>query len=204
MSYAATLIGLAAVHLAANASPGPNFLLLSRVAAGQSRSAGLTVALGLTVGAGIWAAMAALGLGALSAMAWLQDTLRLIGGAYLVYLGLCIAWRADGVFDSAIQGGMVDWTSFRLGVMTNLANPLSLLFFGAIFAALLPPTLPTWVRIAAVAVIVADALIWYVALAFAFSLPPVRQVYCRMKRRLDQLMGSLLAVFGVRLMLTMR
>jgi amino acid exporter len=38
------------------------------------------------------------------------------------------------------------WRPFRRGVIANLANPISVIFFSSIFAAVLPPELPVWVR----------------------------------------------------------
>ena len=204
MSYTAMLLTLAAVHIAANASPGPNLLLVTRVAAGQSREAGFWTALGLTVGAAIWATVAALGLSLLSYMDWLQHALRILGGAYLFYLAARIWSGAPLTPEGHPTMAGISWRPFRLGLMTNLANPLSLVFFGGIFAALLPPALPAWVRAAAVAVIVVDALLWYVALALMLSVAPIRLAYRRAKRWIDRAMGGILALFGLRLMLSAR
>lgn len=204
MSYLPTLAALAAVHIAANANPGPNMLLVSQVAASRSRADGLKAALGLTTGAAIWAIAAALGLGMLSYLDWLQGLLRLAGGAYLIYLGAQIWSKAALARTPPWLRAEAGWRSFRMGVTTNLANPLSLVFFTGIFAALLPPELPAWVRAAAVAVIAVDALLCYVGLALAFSLPPARRAYRRAQRWIDRVTGGILALFGLRLMLAAR
>jgi threonine/homoserine/homoserine lactone efflux protein len=60
------------------------------------------------------------------------------------------------------------------------------------------------VRAAAVAVIAIDALVWYAALAFTFSIGPARRVYGRARRWLDRLMGGVVALFGLRLILAAR
>jgi threonine/homoserine/homoserine lactone efflux protein len=204
MSIAVTLGSLMAVHLAANASPGPNMLLVTQVAASASRAAGLRAALGLAAGATLWAAAAAAGLGVLSHVAWLQSTLRALGALYLVYLGARVWATAGRVAAATEPAPRAAWPLFGRGVATNLANPASLAFFGGIFAALLPPDLPLWVRLAAVAVIAADALLWYLALAYLFSAPAVRRGYARARRAIDRVMGGLLVLFGVRLLLSSR
>ena len=113
--------------------------------------------LGLSAGAVVWAAAAAVGLGLLSQLAWLQDVLRWVGGAYLVYLGIQKLCRTE-------QGPVslhatTRWQAFRAGVLLNLANPYCLLFFAGTFAAMLPMDLPYWFRAAAVAIILVDALL---------------------------------------------
>ena len=205
MEYVVTLATLAAVHMAWNAGPGPNVVLVAHIAARDSRRAGLHAALGLTVGASIWAAAAVVGLGLLSALEWLQRALRLAGAAYLVFLGITL-WRKPAMPDrsEAAPAGVSGWRSFRLGVTANLANPISVIFFSGIFAAILPSGLPIRVRAAAVLVIAVDALLWYATLAFVFSAAPARRSYRGARRWIDRAAGALMVGFGVRLAFSAR
>jgi threonine efflux protein len=202
MSYTATLLAIAAIHIVGNLSPGPNLVLVSQVSAAQSRHAGVLAAVGLTLGAVVWATAASAGLGLLSSLAWLQELLRVLGGAYLIYLGvrkLCGTGEA-----SASLQATTNWQAFRAGVLLNLANPYCLIFFGGVFAAMLPADSPYWFRAAAVAVIFLDALLWYAALAYVFSVTAVSSFYNRMRTLLDRIAGGLLTVFGLRLILPTR
>jgi threonine efflux protein len=206
MDHAAILATLAAVHLAWNLGPGPNVVIVAHMAARESRAAGLKAALGLTAGAVIWASAAAVGLGLLSAIEWLQQIVRIAGGAYLFWLGIGL-WRNAGRETAATvppPQRASGWRPFWLGVSANLANPISLIFFSGIFAAILPPDLPTWVRAAAVLVIAVDALAWYAALAFVFSSGPARRRYRRSRRWIDRIAGTAMVVFGARLALSVR
>lgn len=202
MSYAATLLAIAAIHLAGNLSPGPNLVLVSQVAAAQSRRAGLLASIGLTLGAVIWATAAAVGLGMLSKLAWLQELLRYLGGAYLIYLG-CRKLGGSSQESTPLHA-TTNWQAFRAGVLLNLANPYCMIFFGGVFAAMLPGDAPYWFRAAAVGVIFADALLWYGALAFVFSIAAISSFYSRIRKWLDRIAGGLLAIFGLRMMLSSR
>lgn len=96
----ATLVG---VWVAAICSPGPDLLLLVRVAS-RSRARGLAAALGIVAGIVVWLALTLAGLGALLAAApWLLPALQIAGGAYLVWLGVS-ATRA-GVRQLRSAGG---------------------------------------------------------------------------------------------------
>ncbi|TIP27033.1 MAG: hypothetical protein E5X67_17620 [Mesorhizobium sp.] len=202
MSYTATLVALAAIHIAGNFSLGPNLLLVSQVAAAQSRRAGLLAGIGLTLGAVVWATAAAVGLGLLSKLAWLQELLRFLGGAYLIYLGCRKLWGSAQA--NTPLNATTTWQAFRAGFLLNLANPYCLIFFGGVFAAMLPADSPYWFRAAAVAVIFADALLWYGALAFVFSIAAISSFYGRIRKWLDWIAGGLLTVFGLRMMLSSR
>src|SRR5690349_4105243 len=93
MSYLVALAGIGAVQLMAAMSPGPAFLVVSRISVGESRRAALGAAFGVATAAFIWAVAATLGMHILLAeAAWLYGTLKLIGGIYLVWLGIQ-SWR---------------------------------------------------------------------------------------------------------------
>ena len=76
-----------------------------------------------------------------------------------------------------------DWTAFRLGLFTSLSNPKALLFFAGLFTALLPPTLPLWIRVASVGIIFLDSLGLHSALAWFFSTEGAQQAYTEYRGR---------------------
>ena len=91
-AFAVLLSILAAIAIGAM-SPGPSFVLVSRIAVVSSRSHGLASALGMGVGGAFFAALAVLGLTALlMQFEWLYLMLKILGGGYLIYLAIKI-WR---------------------------------------------------------------------------------------------------------------
>jgi threonine efflux protein len=204
MSYALTLGGVAAVHLLAVATPGPAFVVVSRVAVAQPRGVALSAALGAAMAAFGWAVAASVGVAALLASAaTLFLGLKLIGGAYLVWLGVQ-AWRHAGVppptASAAATARMRPMQAWRLGVTTNLSNPKVIIFFGSIFVALFAPGTPAWVRIAALGIVACNEALWYTLLAVAFSSPPVQSAYRAARRWVDRVTGTLMVGFGARLL----
>ena len=194
------LLEIFLVHVAAMVSPGPNVLQVTRAAIAESRRTGLYVALGVATGSAIWAASAALGLALLlDRLTLLYDAARILGGVYLVYLGVQTLRSATAPLDVAGAGGMArsPARAWRLGVLTNLSNPKAVVFFGSIFAALVPQDASFGMRAAAVAVIVVDATAWHCLLALVFSTPRARAVYARAKRWLDRVAGTVMVGFGL-------
>jgi threonine efflux protein len=148
----------------------------------------------------ILASAAALGLGLLlTDAAWLDRGLRVVCGGYLVYLGFQM-WRgartpmATALAGSATCAGVV----YRRGVLTNITNPKSAIFFGSVLTGLLPPSTPIWVRVVAVAICVTNSAVWHTLLAYAFSADAVHRIYGRAKTTLDRIAGTLMAALGVR------
>jgi threonine/homoserine/homoserine lactone efflux protein len=162
------------------------------------------VGIGLALGAVAWATAAIVGIGALSCLTWLQEFLRYVGGAYLVWLGLKMAMGTKAAPRSVAVPAGTYWRVLRVGLIANLANPYCLVFYGGTFAALLPADLPISVRAAAVVVIGVDGLLWYGALAYLFSTTPARRAYGRVRWWFERLMGGLLALSGLRTLFVSR
>jgi len=206
-SYLLPLLGLAAVHLMAAASPGPSFVLVAQTAVGSGRRAGLLAAFAMMLGAVAWAAAALYGLQALFArFEWLYLAMRIGGGLYLLYLAVML-WRhapeplpepgAVGGKTGAMQG-------FVRALLLQLSNPKVVVFFGSIFLALLPADPPGWMLAATLAIVAFNEFTWYVLITLLFSGGPARTIYRRPKVWLDRIMGGALALLGLRLALLSR
>lgn len=205
MSHAVVLGSVFVVHVLAMLSPGPNVLVVTQTAASRTRRAGLLVALGVATGAAIWSGAALLGLSVLFArIPWVYGALKLVGGVYLLYLAFKL-WRgADRPLVIPNREGattQTDGQAFRLGLLTNLTNPKALVFYGSIFAALLGPDLPAWVRLAAFAIVVGNATLWHGALACFFSAAGTQQFYQHIRRWIDRIAALALALLGLKMLL---
>jgi threonine efflux protein len=195
-----TLLTVFVFHWAILVTPGANVVLVSTLAADRSRADAVFASLGITCVAGLWALLAALGIGgAFNALPAIRLALQIAGGAYLVAVALRL-WHARGsaTVGSPLRDGRHG--AFRLGFLTNVTNPKSALFFGSLFASALPPDPSTALVAAAVAIVVFNALAWHLSLAVVLSQPRVRVAYARKRRTLNRGAALLVGVFGTRLL----
>src|ERR687887_602325 len=89
MDAIGTLVAVFAVFLPALILPGPDFVGVVRSSLTRGTTAGLLTTLGVTIGLGMYATLSLLGLSAvLVKYQWLTWAVRVLGGAYLVYLGI--------------------------------------------------------------------------------------------------------------------
>ncbi len=87
MSDITSILGIAAAIGIGAASPGPSFLMVARTAASSGRASGLSAALGMGLGALLFAIASLLGLNAIFvAVPSLYVSLKIVGGLYLAYL----------------------------------------------------------------------------------------------------------------------
>lgn len=203
--YASLLAGIASTWLLACLSPGPSFVVISSTAIAVSRWAG--VLLGLSVAAAhlTWATAVMAGLGVLlSHVPWLYKAFKLMGAAYLAYLGLKMilaAWRGQAAMDMKPVPTTTAGRYLGKGYLVAISNPTAAIFFGSVFSAMLPSAAPLWVYLSAIGVVAGVSLFWHGGIAIAFSLRPIQIAYRHLKRSVDGLTGSVLVLLGVRLAL---
>ncbi len=168
----AMLMTFAAVSVALTLLPGPDMMFVIRNGT-HGRGPAVAAGLGAASAALGWGVAAAFGVAALlqrSADAF--EVVKLIGAAYLVFLGLKTLWQSRGKPDV----GMADdaavpasrWTAFGKGVGIDLLNPKTGLFYVAVLPQVIPagmPVLRSTLLFAGVDSLVAAALLSGVACA---------------------------------------
>ncbi len=121
-------------------TPGPIVTLIVATGARQGTRAALTAVAGATSGNAVLLACIALGLGwILQTSAEVFDALRLLGAAYLIWLGIQ-AWRHAGEKAQALAPAahVHAWRGFVVAI----TNPKSIAFFTAFLPQFIDPTLP--------------------------------------------------------------
>jgi RhtB (resistance to homoserine/threonine) family protein len=198
----ASLLTITGIWTITVLSPGPNFLATSHAALAHSRRAGVLVAAGISLGTTIWATASLLGLGLLFQTAgWLYHVVRVVGAAYLIYLGLrmILAARARTATAGPVGPGVSGLQAFRRGMLTDLGNPKAAAFFTSLFAVAVPPLAPLWFDAAIVAAVVVIAGGWYATVACAMASRPVAAFYRRAQRIISYAAGAVFIGFGIRL-----
>lgn len=187
-------------------SPGPNLLLVVQASMSSGRRSGIVAGLGVAAGDGIYAALGLFGMAALIAQGgWLFHMVKLVGGAYLIWYGIAMIRDRRSAEVPVESAGAASATSakryFLRGLVTDLANAQTVLFFASIFAVTLTAETPAWAKAASWAGIVAVSILWRIFISYAFSAPAVRRGYARARALLEKAIGGALALFGGRLIL---
>ncbi|MFE7241260.1 LysE family translocator [Streptomyces sp. NPDC057580] len=168
------LIAFIGVAAGMVALPGADFTVVVRNAL-ASRAAGVATALGVAGGLLIHTALAVAGLAAvLVAMPVLFRAVQLLGGAYVLYLGISGVHAArrrtrDAGVDTRVDGGPTATSArraLRQGFLTNALNPKAPVLFLSLLPQFVPdgqPPLPRTLLLATVVVLL--ALIWFPSVA---------------------------------------
>jgi threonine/homoserine/homoserine lactone efflux protein len=192
--------------------PGLDTAMVLRSAASLGRRHGFATALGVSTGALIWGAAAAVGVSALLAASTTAYTaVRIAGAVYMIWLGSKLLLRAvrDGRDESVIGAGSVRsraiGRSWARGLLTNLLNPK----IGAFYVAVLPQFIPAHGSHLAIGLLLAfvhdlEGLIWFTAIILGTH--SVRRWLARrsVRRAIDGATGATLIGFGLKLGLSAR
>ena len=182
------------------ASPGPATLSNATIAMSRGRAVSLRYGAGLSVGLVFWGVIAASGLGTvLQASAHLLSMLKLLGGAYLLWLAWQSgrsAWR--GCAPGVIESSSSRW--FLRGLTLNLSNPKSAIAWMAALAVGLKPDDDATAIVAATAACIVVGFLTNALYSIVFSLPGVMRVYRRLRRSIDGIAAMLFAAAGIGLM----
>lgn len=197
----ATLATIAASFLAAVLVPGPSSVSVMRASLSNGARAGLATAVGVAASNSLYAAAAAFGLVALlQASGAAFAIVKIVGGLYLLHLGLRMAINRNGpaVQPGAVQGMPVGRALLR-GVVIDLSNPKTIMAFLGIFAVAFPAHPSFLLSVLAVAIVGAISMSWHCLLAYLFARPSLRQIYHRAGRWIDRVAGAVISSFGAAL-----
>jgi threonine/homoserine/homoserine lactone efflux protein len=201
-------IGLILLALLAGVvSPGPSFVQVARIAVSRSRADGLAAAVGMGLGALVFAMLALAGLQALlAALPGVYMVLKIVGGLYLMWMAFNI-WRgARQPLEMASAGEAATqqtvWKSFRLGLVTQLSNPKIVVVYSSVFAALLPAQFPLPAALLVLAGVLVMETGWYAVVALVLSSTVPRAAYLRSKALVDRVAAGAMGLLGLRLVAT--
>ena len=194
-------IGVAALLTIA---PGPDMALVLRNALRGGRPTVVPTAAGIATGCVAWGAASSLGVAALlAASAQLYQALKLVGAAYLVFLGvlaLRAALRGGPVVSSAADLARTRAGSYRQGLLTNLLNPKVGVFYATFLPQFIAPGQPVFATSVALACIHAGmGLVWLTAYGYGASRLAEVMNRGRIRRGIEAATGTILVAFGLKL-----
>ena len=201
---------LTAVHLLAAASPGPDFAYVTRQSLLHGRRAGLLASVGIALGLSIHIVYSAAGLAAVIAHSvhWMT-AIKILGGAYLLYLGLM------GLRSRAVPAGSDDTGAGPAtpapagrqvigGFLCNAFNPKAPIYFLALFTVVLSPDLPGLTVVVYGAWIMLLQWLWFSVVALVFAHPRVRDRLLGVRHWIDRAFGVAMLALGVRVLASTR
>ncbi|BDG09836.1 LysE family translocator [Anaeromyxobacter paludicola] len=198
----ARIVPILVAYAAAAATPGASVIVVARSSLAAGRGAGARTALGVALGTAIYATASLFGISAL--VAGVPGALRAltVGGAlYLGFVGAKLAVLRPGARFEAAAAPRPASGDFARGLLTNLSNPHTVIFFLGIFGAMLAPDVPAGERALVLGAVIAMSVAWYTTVALTLSTSRAQAVYERAARLVDLAAGTALVALSLKLLL---
>lgn len=209
--YATSFLAIASIYFVAVVSPGPDFVMTMRNSLCFSRRTGLWSALGTTSGMCLHLTYTVLGISyVVEYMPWLLDMIKVIGGSYLIYIGIKSMSTKNSVINqlhfnssnpnaAAAASTLKPIQAFRMGFLTNALNPMVVLLFMGILSSYVDDYTPKSIQLLYGLMIVTISLSWFSFVALCFSNQKVQKTFRKMGHWVERITGLLLIVFGLKI-----
>jgi threonine/homoserine/homoserine lactone efflux protein len=191
----AAFLGVSALVIV---TPGQDTALTIRNTLLGGRVAGMCTAVGVSAGQATWTVATSVGIGALlvaSEPAFVA--LKLVGSAYLVFLGVqALFGRKTRRVVEGRSARVTPVAALRQGALSNLANPKMLAFF----TSLLPQFASSFAALLLLGLaFCAMTLLWLTAYSVAVTKAGALLRRARFRRTIEALTGTVLIALGLRL-----
>jgi len=184
-------------------TPGVDTAIIVQSCFGKHKKSPIFASIGILLGCSVWGFLVALGLGAIiTSNQELYFTLKSIGAAYLIWLGinaLMRFWMVNQANDEAKPPEMQNF--FRKGFFANLLNPK----VGLFYISLLPQFIPASANVVAYSMMlilihIILSAIWFWLVIKTISKSRAKVQISKGSKIVDILSGIAFIGFGVKLL----
>ncbi|MGW8192769.1 MAG: LysE family translocator [Desulforhopalus sp.] len=200
------LLVLTVVHTLAAASPGPDFVFVSRQTLNYGRRTGLLCSLGIALGLSVHIGYSVFGLATViahsSGLLW---WLKLLGGCYLVYLGtrgLRAKPSSGQPLKEPCRAVVSPVKTVGAGFLCNALNPKAPIYFLSLFTLVLSPDMPFFQIVVFGGWIMFIQLCWFSFVVLVLSIPSVNDRFQRAGHWIDRLLGGAMIMLGVKVLIS--
>ena len=192
------------LHLFAVASPGPDFVLVTRQCFRHGRTSAIWSSFGIAFGIMFHVLFSLLGLAILiNYKADFFVWLKLLAAVYLIYLGLKSVINISS-FDKKDQDlsseSLLEVKAFLIGFTTNLLNPKALLFFITVFSLIINTTTSIFIQFFYGLYMSLATFFWFTLISFIFTSQSLTKKFNTYLPLLERITGFLLIIIACQIL----
>jgi threonine/homoserine/homoserine lactone efflux protein len=203
------LLGIAFAYLIGVISPGPAGLIIIRNSALYAKESFLTV-IGVILGNTLQVSSILLITNLFNQTSFAFRILKIVCSFYLCYLGVKNIWSFVKNRNEINEPNFFkyknttffsnQWLRFMEGFLTEVLNPLAIIFLLTIFSLFIKPQDPSHIKIFYCIEIIFIGAIWFLTLFFLSSSEIARKFLNKISK-LEIIFGGILIFFGINLLL---
>jgi threonine/homoserine/homoserine lactone efflux protein len=152
--------------------------------------AGLLTTLGVSLGLCLYATLSLLGLSAILVQyQWLTWAVRILGGSYLVFLGIRLLRARPQEIELDQANPPSRQRAVLFGFLVTLTNPKAIVLFASVFATAVTASTPAWLMGLMIGLVTASSLAWYSCVSLFMSSGPVMRRFQRARHWIERAAG---------------
>ncbi len=201
MDLTLTLIAVFTVFIPALMLPGPDFVAVVRSSMTHGAGAGLLTTVGVSTGLALYATLSLLGLSAiLVEYVWLTWLVRILGGCYLIYLGVRLLRAPPQTINLSADPAPHRGNALLFGFLVTMTNPKAIVLFASVFATAVSASTPVWFLAMMIALVFCSALVWYSLVSLFMSSGPVMKRFQNARHWIERAAGVCFIGIGGRIL----
>ena len=188
-------------------TPGPNFWKVVHHSINHSRKRATIFVCGLLTGSIIHCTLGILGVSAiLASCEWCLMAMQILGGTYILWYGakLVLGKNISNDHGRLVEEQGALFKVWSDGVMTNLSNPKSILFYASLFTIVIAPDMPLINVLLHLVSLLVTVFLTNCAIAYLLSIARVRSLFHRFHDKVSKVVGVMLMLAGIRIALQKR
>ena len=191
------------LHLFAVASPGPDFLLVTRQSLRFSRTVAIWASAGIATGIIFHSFIAITGVSLLiSSNPDLFNWLKMIAAVYIAYLGCLSLFAKPNPLNNENREHNENYLgSYVLGLITNILNPKAILFFITLFTVVVNESTTTILLLFYGLYMSITTFIWFTGISYIFSNQVLTKKYENFIPVFEKVIGIILIIIAIQLFL---
>ncbi len=184
-------------------SPGPDFVIITKNTLSHSRKTGIYSAIGVALGILVHVAYSLIGIGLIiSQSILLFSTIKLLGAAYLLYIGFKALTSKSNTSIKKIKlvKQIGAFEAVKIGFFTNVLNPKATIFFFSLFTQFINPTTPLIIKAIYGAEMTVATFLWFALVAVVLSHKHIKGYFSRFQHYVERVMGAILIALGIKIL----
>lgn len=182
-------------------SPGPSFVITAQTALTQGRKNGFAIAAGLGCGSLVLFSLFQLGFTLIfNIHPLVRPTLQVIGGVYLMFLGLQMLHHARMISVGKKEQTPVIPTrrskSWRTGFLTQISNPKTFVVYMSAYTSFFPHSVTLGEFLIFLICIFCLEMGWYSLVAGLLSAPKARLAFLKRSHIVNAVCGTIILLLG--------
>ena len=192
---------VAILHLFAVASPGPDFVLVTRQSLRYNRKVAIWTSLGIGVGILFHSLLAITGLVLLITSNELFSTiLKIVGSLYLLYLGVNSILGSKGLGNIEENTNTDKFSGFLAGLITNVTNIKAILFFITVFSVVIDTGNNLYLLFYGAYMALAT-FIWFSIISYVFTSKSFKNKFSSFLGLFEKIIGFVLILLSLQILI---